>query len=417
MKKNNAHHVRGPLQIWRNKPLKAFVNVLRSSLERRRRRVSLKSRPFILYYEPTTSCNLKCPSCPTGTGDLDRPKSKVSLEQFKATIDAIGDWVFVLYMYNWGEPLLHKDFDQLVRYATDKGIVVRTSSNLSLPLSQERCEAIVKSGLQSLKVGIDGASPEVHAMYRRGSNLELVHKNVRTLAEIKKRLGMQTPAITVSYHVFAHNEAEIEEFSKQMPELGVNSFNISPSWLPPDNSVSAATDARYNMYEQVNKVITKLHSQKANLKPCSWLYYASVINPNGNISPCCGVASEKSDFGQLPVTNSSVEMREGFDNEWNGRKYTASRKLFSDAKRTEKWADKNLHDLHPDGMAFSSIGVPMICAKCPIPHTLEQWCEEVWTLYGLFRSEVKRSVRRLDLLGAVDNAAKAVILRIAAQFQ
>lgn len=407
------------IEVWRHKPLKAFINVLKATLDRRRRRVDLKSMPFVLYYEPTSFCNLKCPSCPTGIGILDRPKERVDPEQFKATVDALADKVFVMYMYNWGEPLLHKEFSSLVKYATSKGIVVKTSSNLSIPLNENQLKGIVESGLQQLKVGIDGATSAVHEQYRKRSDLELVHKNVRAIARYKKELHSTTPEISVTYHVFAHNEAEIEEFKRQMPELGVNHFNASPAWLPPDGTVKKAEDPRYDAYAVANETISELRAQGANLKPCSWLYYASVINPGGTISPCCGVASESSDYGELPAKGDAEAMGSQFRAEWNGKKYTASRKLFKKKETIEKWSEKNLRDLQPDGMAFSQLSrkLPLICANCPIPHTLDRWIPEINYLYALYRHETKRCMLSLNLLGTAVNATKALILRAAIQLQ
>ncbi len=405
------------MQTWGRKPLKAFTNILRVSLDRRLRKIEVRGFPFVLYYEPATLCNLKCPSCPTGTGLLERPKELVNPEVFKKTIDALADWVFILSMYNWGEPLLHKDFATLVRYAADKGIIVTASSNFSMPLTARQCEEIVKSGLHSLKVGIDGASPAVHALYRRGSNLDQLHKNLRTLILAREALKSATPIISVSYHVFAHNETEIEEFSKQMSEMGVDTYSAVPAWLPPDGTVSAPKDPQYNMYKAVNASISKLRSKGKNLRPCTWLYYASIINPGGTISPCCGVVSESSDFGKLDALNGSAGISEQFGEQWNGRKYASARELFGGRAEVERWAAKNLRDLDVDGMAFSGKGASMICAQCPIPQTLEQWSRQILRIYRRLCRLTWQCLGSLDLGGAVANATKALILRMALWLQ
>jgi MoaA/NifB/PqqE/SkfB family radical SAM enzyme len=406
-------------RVWDKKPLKAFTNVLKATLERRFRKTEVKSLPFVLYFEPTMFCNLKCPSCPTGMGILDRPKDRVDPELFKATVDALAGHAFVLYMYNWGEPLLHKEFSNLVKYATDKGIVVRTSSNLSINLNQMQLKSIVESGLQTIKVGIDGASQEVHQLYRRRANLELVHNNVQALARYKKELRSSTPEIIVAYHVFAHNEAEVEECRRQMMALGANQFNANPAWLTPDETVQKAKDPKYDAYKMANDTIKELRAQGPDLKPCSWLYYASVINPSGTISPCCGIVSESSDYGELPEEGDASEIESRFRDEWNGKKYTASRKLFAKKEAVEKWSAKNLNNLEPDGMGFSQLNrkFPLICANCPIPHTLEQWTGEVTQLYRIYRYETKRAMLAFNILGTARNATRALILRAAMLLQ
>lgn len=405
------------MRTWGGKPLKAFTNILRLSLDRRLRKIEARGLPFILYYEPATFCNLKCPSCPTGTGLLDRPKELVSAEAFRKTIDGLADWVFILNMYNWGEPLMHRDFAALVRYAAERGIIVTASSNLSVPLTDRQCEEIVDSGLHSLKIGIDGASPQVHAQYRRGSNLDLVHKNVRALMRAREALGRPTPVISVSYHVFAHNENEIDEFSAQMAEIGVDSYSAVPAWLPPDGTVSMPKDPRYNMYQAVNRSIAKLRARGERLRPCTWLYYASIVNPGGTISPCCGVVSESSDFGRVDAANGPGDVGEQFRRAWNGRKYSAARELFGTAADAGRWAATNLRDLEVDGMAFSGKDASMICAKCPIPQTLEQWSRQIVRIHRRTCRLAWQCLKTFDLPGAVANAVKALILRVAVWLQ
>jgi radical SAM protein with 4Fe4S-binding SPASM domain len=45
------------------------------------------------------------------------------------------------------------------------------------------------------------------------------------------------------------------------------------------------------------------------------------VNPRGEVSPCCVVYEESSDFGNL--------VREGLSEVWNNEHYRASRALFS----------------------------------------------------------------------------------------
>ena len=263
-------------------------------------------------------------------------------------------------------------------------------------LSPEQCEAVVKSGLYLLKVGIDGASPSVHAMYRRGSNLETVHANIRTFLQKGKELGLSTPVVQAAFHVFAHNEGEIDELRKQIAELGID-YGMNAAWLPPNDSVSKPQDPSFDMHEQVNSMISALRSQGNRLKPCTWLHHVSVFNPGGSISPCCRTTSWKSDFGKLLLGNGGPQFHQHFKKIRNGGKFTLARGLF-DRKRVALWTSSNLVDLKSDGMSFSTAqGSPMICAKCPIPHTLEQWSDEVNQIHSAFLIETLRCARTLSI--------------------
>ena len=47
--------------------------------------------PSYLLIEPVNFCNLHCPTCPTGSGRIQRPKRVMSFEEFKSIIDQVRD--------------------------------------------------------------------------------------------------------------------------------------------------------------------------------------------------------------------------------------------------------------------------------------------------------------------------------------
>jgi MoaA/NifB/PqqE/SkfB family radical SAM enzyme len=87
---------------------KAYLNVLKLRINMALKREAVNSYPVVAFIEPNLYCNLQCPACPTGLRLGLRPTVAIDEELFKTTIDQIGDYIFQLYMYNWGEPLLHK---------------------------------------------------------------------------------------------------------------------------------------------------------------------------------------------------------------------------------------------------------------------------------------------------------------------
>jgi hypothetical protein len=250
-------------------------------------------------------------------------------------------------------------------------------------------------------------------MYRRGSDLDVVHANLANLVAAKNKLSSPTPIISVSYLMFAHNEDEFSKFQRQMADLGVDNWYAAPAWLPKGGSINPPKDPRYDMYLLTNDLISKFRSQGGALRPCSWLYYATVINPNGTISPCCGVLSEKSDFGKLDCKEAIVNQ---FYTDWNGDLYQKARGLFINSDEVKHWAETNLKDLSPDGMALSQKGVSMICAQCPIPHTISIWGEDLKTLFFAFLRETLRCGVSLDYRGFITNIIRTSILCLALCF-
>ena len=56
--------------------------------------------PPVLMIEPTNICNLKCPMCPSGNGEMKRALGQLDLPGFKRVIDEIGDRLLQVQLWN-----------------------------------------------------------------------------------------------------------------------------------------------------------------------------------------------------------------------------------------------------------------------------------------------------------------------------
>jgi organic radical activating enzyme len=86
-------------------------------------------RPFMMMVEPTNFCNLKCPLCPSGNGEMTRERGNMGIDDFKRLIDDAGDYLVLLMLWNQGEPFINRDLLEMIRYARSKRIPTMTSTN------------------------------------------------------------------------------------------------------------------------------------------------------------------------------------------------------------------------------------------------------------------------------------------------
>jgi radical SAM protein with 4Fe4S-binding SPASM domain len=188
--------------------------------------------PVIAQVEPANFCNLECPLCLTTSITRSRPRALLPFSTFTNFMDEVGDRLLLLIFWNWGEPFLNPDFFRMVAYAKAKGVVVHTSTNGNLPLTRERAEELVDSGLDSLVMAVDGSTQDTYAKYRKGGSLETVIANTRMILSVRKLKNSQTPRINMRFVVMQHNEGEIDATRSLARELGVDYFTLKTVDMP-----------------------------------------------------------------------------------------------------------------------------------------------------------------------------------------
>ena len=274
--------------------------------------------PVSISFEPTTSCNLKCPECPSGLRQFTRPRGMLKKDFFKKTIDDIYKDILYLIFYFQGEPYLNKNFLEMVSYASSKGLYTATSTNGHF-LTDEMAKKTVESGLDRLIISLDGTTQEVYEQYRREGNIEKVIQGARNIVKWKKELNSKTPFVFFQFLVVKPNEHQIEDVKKLAKEVGVDEvrfktaqvydYENDPNQLIPENE-------KFSRYKKDKK---GNHIAKNKLQNhCSKLWEANVITWDGKVVPCCFDKDASHQLGDLK--------KESFKNIWHNKNYKKFRK-------------------------------------------------------------------------------------------
>ncbi len=297
--------------------------------------------PLKISIDPSSLCQLRCPLCPTGQGLKGRSLGKMPLGKYKKLLDELSPYLYELDLNNWGEPFLNKDLLEMIEYAHKKKMQTSVNTNLNVKLSEADAERLVKSGLDILYISMDGATQKTYEQYRKGGSLKLVQNNIKLVSEKKKKLGSKKPEVVWQFLVSKVNEHEIPKLEAIKKELGVDRLVIGllrsdmakeiftidkekvesmKKWLPKNESLS-----RYDY---------KTKKRKLKKDYCHFLWFVSVVNWNGSVSPCCSNYFEKFDFGNV--------FDDGFKAIWNNEKYRAARKAVATKKPTGTVCDNCL---------------------------------------------------------------------------
>ena len=135
-------------------------------------------------------------------------------------------------------------------------------------------------------------------------NLQLALDNVRRINEAKRKLGSKTPRLIWEFHVFEHNQHEVERAMEMAAELEMD-VDIAKGWV---GGKEWDPDGPYKFFAA------------PSVDGCEFLWQRAVVNIDAGVSPCCGTFFREDDFGTVD--------EHGFRAVWNNEKFQEARKLF-----------------------------------------------------------------------------------------
>lgn len=242
--------------------------------------------PAAIAFEPTTSCNLRCPECPSGLRSFTRPTGMLQTNLFKKVIDEIAPATAYLTFYFQGEPYLHPQFLELVQYATQKKIYTATSTNAHY-LNDENAKKTIQSGLDRLIISIDGTTQETYEKYRIGGKLEKVLAGTAKIIEWKKKLKSNTPHVIFQFLVVRPNEHQIEDVKQLAKAYGVDEvrFKTAQIYDYEQGSPLIPTIEKYSRYTTNKDGSYRIKNEL--LSHCWKMWHSCVITWDGKVVPCC----------------------------------------------------------------------------------------------------------------------------------
>ncbi|TRO51186.1 radical SAM protein [Candidatus Bathyarchaeota archaeon] len=119
--------------------------------------------PFLVVWNFTYKCNLKCKHCYSNSG-FD-PKMELSTEEAMKIVDQLADFGVTSLAFSGGEPLMRKDFFDVARYAVESGLYVSLATNGTL-LTEENAIKLKEIGVHYVEVSVDGANAKTHDGFR-----------------------------------------------------------------------------------------------------------------------------------------------------------------------------------------------------------------------------------------------------------
>jgi radical SAM protein with 4Fe4S-binding SPASM domain len=281
-------------------------------------------KPFSVSIEPTTSCNLRCPECPSGLRKFSRNTGMLSLELYNKIVDQIGDYLMYMILYFQGEPYLNPSFFDIVKDAKRRRIYTTTSTNAHY-LTDENCKKTIEAGLDRIIISLDGIGQETYSAYRIGGRYQRVIDGIENLVKWKKELKSKTPHIIVQFIVFRTNEHQIEEVKTLCKSMGIDELQLKSAQVYEykNGNPLIPTIDKYSRYRQLKDGTWEIKNDFPN--KCYRMSVSCVITWDGLVVPCCFDKDAIHQMGDLK--------KDSFDTVWKNKTYQNFRtKVYTDRK-------------------------------------------------------------------------------------
>jgi MoaA/NifB/PqqE/SkfB family radical SAM enzyme len=265
------------------------------------RRTRLRNPPYYVNIEPNNVCNLRCSIC---SMDGSRPGGFMDPSLFRRVADdAAASGVTEARLFLGGEPLLHPDIAELVRYAEGVGLITCIHTN-AVRLDESMSDALLDAGLSQISFSFDGETAEEYERVRVGARFDQVLANILRFLELKKARGLRLPETTLQMIRPANPpERSIEAGRRQrfrgrrlppaVPSCISRRFAALFDDLPLDHWLVLPP---HNWAGELSEIVVR---RGKVFFPCQALWQSLSIAWDGSVLLCCGDLNGRIVLGDL----------------------------------------------------------------------------------------------------------------------
>lgn len=334
--------------------------------------------PVGVVIEMTYACNWRCSMCMyyhEGAVEgmqktvKDLRKEELSTEEVKKFIDDVVSMGVRHISLHGGEPLIRRDFAEVLTYAADKGLHTSTFSNATL-ITEELAELFTKK-LHVIGVSVHGSEAVHDAVTKTPGSWKKAMNGIRLMQEAKKRTGSPYPQIRMSCIVSAANYLHLEDMVEVVVGTGLDecSFGVTTftnekalaatlKMIPPVVTTTDPYTGDFHLGQAVRdidseeylKSVAKLtkKAREAGVKvfmrnfkdsrevsrvyndaffllgkACNYPWLSAFVSTYGAVAPCVPFSQVKG------YTMGNLRDEGGFKKIWNGLEYKSFRDSFS----------------------------------------------------------------------------------------
>lgn len=274
--------------------------------------------PRLIDLEPTNACNFRCLMCPVGNHAMTRPTGVMKRETFRRIADACIPHKTALRFIGWGEPFLNPHLLEFIGIASANGLLTHINTNGSM-INYRMAEALVSSGLSSIKFSFQGVDRESYAEMR---NIDF-YDGLRDATAMVHRLrgNRMLPYIQVSTTTTYETEEQVRAFREAFEPI---CDHVSVGKTVFAHMDLKATRLRPEERETLERLAVFEPANLVHPSPCPEVYDKLTIQWDGSVRVCCN------DFDGL--TNLGNVMDRPLSDIWRDKTIEDYRKRLADGE-------------------------------------------------------------------------------------
>ena len=270
--------------------------------------MSFESFPFILGWELTLACNLRCRHCGTAAGEPR--KKELTLDESLEICDQFPELLVQEVDFTGGEPLMRSGWQKIFARLSKLGIYIKVLTN-GLLLDRETVKELKEFSVAGVGVSIDGLDT-THDRIRGHHGLFN-----RILAGISHVSEANIPVAVITT-VNSLNINELPVLFKTLVSIGVSRWQVQPIFIlgraqnNPDLCLSE--DDYMKLGEFIHKYEHKANDCGLEIRPGDSFGYFTDLDtreppwrgcPAGRLS--CGITSDGKIKGCLSLPDNIIE--------------------------------------------------------------------------------------------------------------
>lgn len=216
-------------------------------------------------------CNALCPNCPYTNSEIrtDYKDAKyMPSDIFKKIADEVGQHQAWLRISGGGEPMMHPEFIELMRYAKSKGCKLGIITNGSM-LNETLTHALLDMQVDMLEFSVDASTQSDYDIVRKGLNFSKLVDNIKMVFDLRNQKNSQTKIIASAIN-----------------QKGIDVDAVETFWNPYVDNFQKRKYLTWGINEPEHSADDTPYLPPSERIPCPFIFERLNIDSRGKVMVC-----------------------------------------------------------------------------------------------------------------------------------